>query len=218
MRRAEKATAIPLGTLTNSTHSQPAYSVRRPPNSTPAAPPEPATAPHTPNARLRSAPSAKVVVTIESAAGERMAAPRPWTARAATSQPGLWARPPASEASEKRMRPATNTRRRPSRSAMRPPSSRKPPNTRVYALTTQDRFSWEKWRSRPMDGSATLTIEASSTTTNCAAASRTSARPFLDTGSDWLTGETPSDWLAAKWKRNGEVEAEFRLRFLTIRN
>src|SRR3954468_24445347 len=191
-----------IGTLTNRTHCQPRYSVSTPPSSTPTAPPEPATAPQTPSARLRSAPSAKVVVRMDSAAGERIAAPRPWSARAAISWPSFCDSPPSSEARAKRMRPAVNTRRRPSRSAMRPPSSRKPPKTRVYALTTQDRFSWEKWRSRPMDGSATLTIEASSMTTNCAAASRTSARPFLDTGSDWLTGGTPSDWLAAKWKRN----------------
>ena len=77
---------MPIGTLTNSTHSQPAYWVRMPPSSTPAAPPEPATAPQTPSARLRSAPSAKVVVTSDSAAGEMIAAPRPWTARAAMSQ------------------------------------------------------------------------------------------------------------------------------------
>ena len=57
-----------------------------PPSSTPAAPPEPATAPQTPSALLRSAPSAKVVVTIESAAGESSAAPKPCTARAAISQ------------------------------------------------------------------------------------------------------------------------------------
>ena len=43
----------------------------------------------------------------------------------------LWARPPASDASEKRTRPAMNMRRRPSRSARRPPSSRKPPKISV---------------------------------------------------------------------------------------
>ena len=90
---------MPIGTLTNSTHSQPAHSVSMPPSSTPAAPPEPATAPQTPSALLRSAPSAKITVTSESAAGESSAAPRPWTARAAISLPGEVARPPASEAS-----------------------------------------------------------------------------------------------------------------------
>ena len=58
---------------------------------------------------------------------------------------------------------------------MRPPSSRKPPKVSVYALTTHDRLSWEKSSASPMDGSATLTIDASSTTTNCAAARSASA-------------------------------------------
>ena len=84
--RATAAT-MPIGTLTNRTHSQPAHSVSTPPSSTPTAPPEPATAPQTPSALLRSAPSAKIVVTIDSAAGESSAAPRPCTARAAISWP-----------------------------------------------------------------------------------------------------------------------------------
>ena len=61
-----------------------------------------------------------------------------------------------------------NTRRRPSRSASRPPSSRKPPKVSTYALTTQERFSCEKSSPSPIDGRATLMIEASSTTMNCA--------------------------------------------------
>src|SRR3954453_18411591 len=40
---------------------------------------------------------------------------------------------------------------------------------------THDRLSREKSSARPMDGSATLTMLASRTTTNCAAASRASA-------------------------------------------
>ena len=118
-----------IGVFTNSTHSQPRYSVSTPPSSTPAAPPEPATAPHTPSALLRSAPSANVFVTIDSAAGDTIAAPRPWNARATMSWMSVCASPPASEATPNRIRPEMNMRRRPSRSAMRPPSSRKPPNT-----------------------------------------------------------------------------------------
>ena len=51
--------------------------VSAPPSSTPAAPPLPETAPQMPSARLRSWPSAKVVVRIDSAAGETSAAPSP---------------------------------------------------------------------------------------------------------------------------------------------
>src|SRR3954465_13642673 len=176
-RVASSAAAMPIGTLTKRTHSQPAHWVSMPPNSTPAAPPEPETAPQTPIALLRSEPSRKRTVTNESAAGETIAAPRPWTARAMTSHVSLGGRPPASEAVAKTTRPTMNMRRRPIRSAMRPPSSRKPPKVRVYALTTHDRSSCEKCSALPMDGSATFTIAASGTTMNWATASSASARP-----------------------------------------
>ena len=128
IRGARIATTMPIGTLTQRTHSQPAYSVSMPPSSTPAAPPEPDTAPQTPSALLRSAPSANMFVTIDSAAGAISAAPRPCSARAAMSCVSVAERPPSSDAIENRTRPYMNSRRRPSRSAIRPPSSRKPPN------------------------------------------------------------------------------------------
>src|SRR3954454_12952742 len=209
---------MPIGTLTNRTHSQPAHSVSMPPSRTPAAPPEPATAPHTPMARLRSAPSSKSTVTSERAAGDSSAAPRPWTARAEISHTSFWARPPAREAPANRMRPAMNIRRRPIRSAMRPPSSRKPPKVSVYALTTHDRLSWEKTRALRMDGRATLTMEASSTTTNCAAASRTSASQRRS--GEVLKACAPGE-IEGKWKRSSaftsqDTELTFRLSSPTL--
>ena len=167
-RGASAATTSATGTFTHSTHSQPRVSVRMPPKSTPAAPPAPATAPQAPSALLRSAPSRKVVVTIESAAGEMIAAPRPCAARAAISCPSVAAKPAASEAAATSRRPEMKTRRRPSKSAIRPPSSRKPPKVRTYAFTTQARFSCEKSSPSPIDGRATLTIDASRTTMNWA--------------------------------------------------
>ncbi len=127
-RRITASTAIPTGTLTKKIHSHPRYSVSRPPASTPTAAPEPPTAPQMPSALLRSAPSVKVVDTIDRPAGVTSAAPRPCTARAAISAVSLLARPQANDAIVKRITPATNILRRPSRSAARPPSSRKPPN------------------------------------------------------------------------------------------
>src|ERR1044072_4875428 len=44
-RGASIAAAMPIGTLTNRTHSQPAHSVSMPPRRTPTAPPEPAPPP-----------------------------------------------------------------------------------------------------------------------------------------------------------------------------
>src|SRR5262249_32313198 len=52
---------------------------------------------------------------------------QPCAKRAAISSDSLWARPPTSEEPANPIRPVTRTRRRPSRSATRPPRSRKPP-------------------------------------------------------------------------------------------
>ena len=52
----------------------------------------------------------------------------PCTAREATSRTGSRASPPASEAAEKAISPVTNIRRRPNRSAARPPRISSPPN------------------------------------------------------------------------------------------
>ena len=87
--------------------------------------------PNQPIARLRAGPSGKVVVRSESAAGETIAPPTPCRARAATRTHEARANPPASEAAENRARPATKTRRRPNRSAARPPSIRNPPKVRA---------------------------------------------------------------------------------------
>ena len=83
------------------------------------------------NRMLRSAPSGNSVMTSDSAAGETSAAPRPWAPRAMTSHSADCASAPASEATVKRISPAMNIRLRPTRSAILPPSSRKPPNSRA---------------------------------------------------------------------------------------
>src|ERR671927_706020 len=156
-------TSAPTGTLTKKIHSQPRYLVRIPPKRTPAAAPEPPSAPQIPSALFRSAPSVNVVVTIESAAGEMIAAPRPWTAREAISTPALLASPHVSDAAVKRISPTTKIRRRPSRSAIRPPRRRKPPNVIAYAVITHCTVSSAMFRSLWIDGIATLTIATSST-------------------------------------------------------
>ena len=121
-------TARPTGTLMKKIQDQSSELVRKPPSSTPAAAPLPETAPQTPSAMLRSRPSANVVVRIESAAGASSAPPSPWVARKAISDASDQAKPASSELTVKRATPAMNNRRRPSRSAIRPPSSRTPPN------------------------------------------------------------------------------------------
>jgi hypothetical protein len=109
-------------------HSQPAYSVRTPPSSTPIAAPDPAIAPRIPSALLRSDPSSNVTETIENTDGARIAPAVPWSARAAISIPSFCASPQRSENAAKRASPAMKIFRRPRRSPERPPSRRNPPN------------------------------------------------------------------------------------------
>ena len=97
-RGASAKARTPTGTLTKKIHSQPRYFVRTPPSSTPTAAPRPPIAPQMPSALLRSGPSSKVVVMIESAAGEIIAAPSPCTARAPTSTPSDQASPQRNDA------------------------------------------------------------------------------------------------------------------------
>ena len=85
--RARTAT-IPIGRLTKKTQRHEKSSVSTPPSISPTAPPPAAIALQMPSAFVRSRPSAKVVVTIESAAGETSAAPRPCTRATGDQHPG----------------------------------------------------------------------------------------------------------------------------------
>ena len=87
--------------------------VSQPPSSRPTAAPAPDIAAYTANARLRAGPAGNVVVISASAAGEASAAPRPWSARAASSVPSVVARPPSPEATAKIARPIMKILRRP---------------------------------------------------------------------------------------------------------
>ena len=113
-------------------------------------------------ARVRSAPSGKPVVMRDSAAGATMAAPAPCTTRAAISSTGSWARPPARLARANAISPMTNMRRRPRRSAARPPRIRRPPNEMAYPVTIHWTASAGMCSSRSIDGSATFTMVLSS--------------------------------------------------------
>ena len=168
---------MPMGTLTNSTQRQEAYVTSRPPAMSPTAAPTPLIAAYTPIARLRGGPSGNAVAISASAVGATIAPPTPCSARAASSQPGEVANPPASDAAENSSSPAVNIRRRPNRSPARPPSSSRPPNVSAYALITHSRPLPEKPSAAWMCGRATLTTVASSTTISCAVAMRSSATP-----------------------------------------
>jgi hypothetical protein len=126
-RSAAMAARVTTGTFIRKIQRQSSRSVSRPPATRPTENPALPLAPNTPRARLRSGPSAKVVAMMATAAGTVSAAPTPCTARAAMRNPPDGASPQASDMAENSASPATNTRRRPRRSAARPPSSNSPP-------------------------------------------------------------------------------------------
>jgi hypothetical protein len=97
-------------------------------------------------------------VTIDSAAGSTSAVPSPWIPRITMRKMSEVARPPASEAAVNTARPAMSTRRRPSKSAARPPRSRKPAKVSPYAVTSHCKSDSGKRSSRPMVVKATFTI------------------------------------------------------------
>ena len=95
---------------------------------------------------------------IESAVGVMIAAPIPWNARAPIRASSDQASPQRSDANVKKTMPTMNTRRRPRRSAARPPSSSRPAKVSAYALTTHCSPCAEKSRSSWIEGRATVTI------------------------------------------------------------
>src|SRR5215218_6807034 len=97
-RGTRLARRMPMGTLTNSTQRHDSHEVSIPPAIRPMAEPDTATAENTPKARLRSSPSAKLVVISDRAVGAAKAAPTPCSARAANSQVAEVAKPPRNEA------------------------------------------------------------------------------------------------------------------------
>ena len=154
--------------LTNSVQRQFRYSVSSPPSSSPIAPPAPATAPYTANARFRSAGRVKVVVRALSAAGASSAPNRPCSARPPIRMPTLGAIPASAEATPNPTNPPISAFRRPNRSANRPPTSSSEPNAKAYAVTIHCREALVNPRSCCAEGSAMVTTVASSTTINCA--------------------------------------------------
>jgi hypothetical protein len=107
------AAATAIGGLISRIQRQLNASVRTPPSSTPAAPPTPFIAPHSPIARWRAGPAGNDEVMIASEQAAISAPPKPCTPRAMISVCLSGARPPASEAAANTASAATNTRRCP---------------------------------------------------------------------------------------------------------
>ena len=116
------------GMLTKKIQCQFTAWVSTPPASRPTAPPAEATNAKAPMARACSLGSGNIVTIMPRMTAEVIAPPTPCTNRAAIRTISLCARPQPSEARLKTVRPARNTRRRPSRSPSRPANSSSPPN------------------------------------------------------------------------------------------
>jgi hypothetical protein len=96
------------------------------------------------------------------------------------------ASPQARDAAVKIVTPIMNSRRRPSRSAARPPSRRSPPNVIVYAISTHCSVLSGTCSAFLIDGSATVTIVPSRTVMKNA--THTSASACQRRGSGVLSG------------------------------
>jgi hypothetical protein len=119
MTKVTASTTTPIGRLTKKIHRQSNALTSRPPRVGPATVARPATAPQTPKAAPRRS-AGKTMVTMASVCGISMAAPSPWTARKAISQPAPGASPQAAEAIVNTVTPSANMVRGPSRSPSRP--------------------------------------------------------------------------------------------------
>jgi hypothetical protein len=82
-------------------------------------------------ALARSVRSGKASATMASATGLSIVAPPACSTRAAISHPELGASPQSSDPSPNTASPTRNTRRRPTRSAVDPASTRNPASTSV---------------------------------------------------------------------------------------
>src|ERR1700722_14900674 len=158
--------ATPIGMLTQNTPRQPTESTRAPPMTGPVATDRPNVDPQKPIALARSLGSVNVLVTIDIATGLSIEPPTACSARNATRAPRPGATLHASEPTVKTARPIWNPIRRPTRSATDPDSISSEAITSMYASTVHCRPETDEWKSRPIDGSATLTMVASMPTMN----------------------------------------------------
>ena len=126
-RHAASQATSPTGRFTKKIQCQLAYCTSRPPAISPADAPTAPVKANAPIARPCSAGWANSRTIMPRVTAEAIAAPAPWTNRAAISIAGPAASPHASEARTNTAIPARNIRLRPSRSPSRPLSSSSPP-------------------------------------------------------------------------------------------
>ena len=173
------ATKAATGTMNKKTLPHQKCPSSHPPTIGPVATPTPVVAPHKPIAFARSARSVKTLAINESVEGKMAAAPRPITARAAISSPGVCTSEPASEPAAKTPSPASSIPLRPTRSLRLPAARISAANTKLYASTTHCRLVVVAPSSRTSDGSVTFTIVTSMLMISAARQSAKRIAPLL---------------------------------------
>ena len=116
------STAMPTGTLIQKIHCQDAASVTAPPMTGPSAAPRPTVAPQRPSAMPRRCGGVTLAMSV-TVSGITIAAPTPWTARAAISTPMPGASAEAALPAVNTVTPMISRRRRPNRSPSAAPVS-----------------------------------------------------------------------------------------------
>jgi hypothetical protein len=149
--------AAPSGRLTRKIARQPIHAIRRPPSEGPSAVPTADIVPRSPIA----APVlsfATVSPTNAIVSASMTAAPRPCSARAATSIQSVGARPHRAEAAVNTMMPALSSLLRPATSPSRPTLTTSVVVAMRYARTTHWTAWNGAWNALASDGSATLAM------------------------------------------------------------
>ncbi len=118
-------------------------------------------APNRPKALPRSLPRNSNWISPDTC-GLRIPPAAPWISRETTSSVGPREMPQAAEARVKMVSPTRKLVRRPRASPTRPDGTSERPKVSAYPETTQDRSAEVAPRPRWIEGSATLTIETSS--------------------------------------------------------
>ena len=128
-RQAANAPSRASGTLTKNTEPHQNRDSSRPPASGPIAMPTPIVPPHTPTARARSRGSRKTSSRIDRPAGNGHRGTASHHGAKADQHAHAPRRAAPSEPAANTAKPARKTRLRPTRSAMLPATSSRPPNT-----------------------------------------------------------------------------------------
>src|SRR4051812_40090570 len=184
----------PIGRLMKKTQRQPVSVpnawISTPPSSGPMAVETPTTVPNSPNAVPRSRPLNSCWISALICGVSRPPA-RPCTSRATTRNSAPGARPQASEESVNRASPTTNIVRRPRTSPIRPAGTSSRPKVRAYPETTHCSSLWVADRPVRIDGSATFTIETSSSTMKPPTRQTASARQRCGAGAELTLAPYP---------------------------